>query len=193
MNADKQNAKALRFSVLIRVYLRSSAASSSAANSRFVIRIAYYVADGGGAETGAYGHIEYADVFTRLGPLPCDGVAHGDEAGRKGHLIYGAGTVEPAGVLSVGLGQQLIAFRLLPTGRPIAETAGQLHGDASVNPEPRWGWRRFPGGAEAGNIAGAGREAGAGRKQFLGTAGMARDHQPRHGQQHPTSLSLHTL
>src|ERR1019366_2527244 len=153
----------------------------------FVIGIADYVGDGGGAETGSYGHIEYADVFTRLGPFPGDGVADGGETGRESHLIHGAGTVEPAGVLTAGLGQQLIAFRLLPTGGPIAETAAHLHGDGTGNPEPGWG--RFPGGPEAGHIAGAGQKAGAGRKggagrkQFLGTAGMAGDHQPRHGPQ----------
>ena len=68
---------------------------SAALVLRFVIRIPYYIADGGGAIAGAHGHIEYADILTHFGPFPGDGVADGGEAGRKGHLVYGAGTKRP--------------------------------------------------------------------------------------------------
>ena len=103
---------------------------------RFVIRVSDHIADGGGAVTGAYGHIENSDELTGPGEFPCDGVADDGETGGQSDFIYGAGAVEPAGVGTRGFGQQLIAFRLFPTGSPIAETAGDLHGDTGVIPLP---------------------------------------------------------
>src|ERR1035437_6749465 len=154
---------------------------------RLVIRVADYIANGGGTVTGAYRHVENSDELTGPGEFPCDGVADDGETGREGDLIHRAGTVEPAGVLTAGFGEQLIAFGLFPTGGPIGETAGDLRGDAGVNPEPRWGWgcRGFGGRPEARDIARSGRE------QPLSTAVMAHKDEPGDEPQHPASLFFH--
>lgn len=160
-------------------------AAPASGHSRFVIRISYYIAHGRGTETRAYCHIKHSDILTRLWPLQPHHVAHHGETGRKTCLAHRAGTVERARIPAARLRQKLIPFGLLPTRRPIAETARYLQGNTRVDPLPRWGSRPFPGGRHALD------KAHAGRNQLLGTSGTARDHQPCYDRQHPTSKVFH--